>query len=84
MITDIILIFLFITIFLLGLFILLTSHHPEALSTVFIANFQLSERGTTFSLFTEIIIVLILFEFYRQLAMRSPLSFVQNIITYMR
>lgn len=76
----IILIFLFITIFLLGLFILLTSHHPEALSTVFIANFQLSERGTTFSLFTEIIIVLILFEFYRQLAMRSPLSFVQNII----
>ena len=76
----IILVFLFITIFLLGLFILLTSHHPEALSTLFIANFQLSERGTTFSLFIEIIIVLILFEFYRQLAMRSPLSFVQNII----
>lgn len=76
----IILIFLFITIFLLGLFILLTSHHPEMLSTIFIANFQLSERGTTFSLFVEVIIVQVLFEFYRQLASRSPLSFVQNIV----
>lgn len=75
-----VLIFLFISIFLIGLFVLLTSHHPEALSLLFITNFQLSERGTTFPLFIEILIVLILFEFYRQLASRSPLSFVQNII----
>ena len=73
-------IFLFISIFLLGLFVLLTSHHPEALSIPFITNFQLTERGTTFPLIIEIIIVLIMFEFYRQLASRSPLSFVQNII----
>lgn len=75
-----VLIFLFLTIFLLGLFVLLTSHHPEALSVPFITNFQISERGTTFPLIIEIIIVLILFEAYRQLASRSPLSFVQNII----
>ena len=73
-------IFLFLSIFLLGLFVLLTSHHPEALSLPFITNFQISERGTTFSLIIEIIIVLVMFEFYRQLASRSPLSFVQNII----
>ncbi|MBE6131120.1 MAG: spore germination protein [Erysipelotrichaceae bacterium] len=75
-----VLIFLFLTIFLVGLFVLLTSHHPEALSVPFITNFQISERGTTFPLIIEIIIVLILFEAYRQLASRSPLSFVQNII----
>lgn len=75
-----VLVFLFLAIFLLGLFVLLTSHHPESLSVPFITNFQLSERGTTFPLIIEIIIVLILFEFYRQLASRSPLSFVQNII----
>lgn len=75
-----ILIFLFLAIFLLGLFVLLTSHHPESLSVPFITNFQISERGTTFPLIIEVIIVLILFEFYRQLASRSPLSFVQNII----
>ena len=75
-----ILIFLFLSIFSLGLFILLTSHHPETLSIPFITNFQLTERGTTFPLILEIIIVLIMFEFYRQLASRSPLSFVQNII----
>lgn len=75
-----ILIFLFISIFSLGLFVVLSSHHPESLSTVFIANFQLTERGTTFPLITELIIVLILFEFYRQMTSRSPLSFVQNII----
>lgn len=75
-----VLIFLFISIFLIGLFVLLTSHHPESLSVPFITNFQLSERGTTFPLITEILIVLVLFEFYRQLASRSPLSFVQNII----
>ena len=75
-----IIIFLFLSIFLLGLFVLLTSHHPEALSIPLITNFQLTERGTTFPLIFEIIIVLIMFEFYRQLASRSPLSFVQNII----
>lgn len=75
-----VLIFLFLAIFLLGLFVLLTSHHPESLSVPFITNFQISERGTTFPLIIEVIIVLILFEFYRQLASRSPLSFVQNII----
>lgn len=75
-----VLIFLFLAIFLLGLFVLLTSHHPESLYIPFITNFQISERGTTFPLIIEIIIVLVLFEFYRQLASRSPLSFVQNII----
>ncbi len=75
-----ILIFMFISLFSLGLFIVLSCHHPEALTTIFIANLQLTERGTTFPLFLEIIIVLILFEFYRQLTSRSPLSFVQNII----
>ena len=47
---------------------------------MFIANFQLSERGTIFPLIFEIIIILVSFEFYRQMVSRSPLSFVQNII----
>jgi hypothetical protein len=75
-----IILFLFTTIFSIGLFIVLTSHHPEALSTLFISNFQISERGTILPLVFEIIVILILFEFYRQMVSRSPLSFVQNII----
>lgn len=75
-----ILLFLFLSIFLLGLFVVVTSHHPQILPTIFIANFQLSERGTTFPLIIEIIVSLVLFELYRVISSRGSLSFVQNII----
>lgn len=72
--------FFFIAIFMLGLFISLLNFHPSFLSTILIANIQLTERGTTFPLFVEIIIVLFLFEFYRFATSRSPSNFVQNIV----
>lgn len=72
--------FFFIAIFMLGVFISLLNFHPSFLSTILIANIQLTERGTTFPLFVEIIIVLFLFEFYRFATSRSPSNFVQNIV----
>lgn len=71
--------FLFISVFGLGLFVCLTSYHIEFLQPIFIANFQLTEQGTTYSLFIELILVLLLFEFFRHMISRSPVSFVQNI-----
>ena len=65
---------------MLGLFVVVTSHHPQILPTIFIANFQLSERGTAFPLIIEIIVSLVLFELYRVISSRGSLSFVQNII----
>jgi len=69
-----------LSIFLMGLVIALTNFHPTLFSTLFMANIQITERGTTFPLFIESIIVLFLFEFFRLISSRSPNNYVQNII----
>lgn len=72
--------FLLLSLFLIPSFIALTNFNPSFFSTLFMANFQLNERGTTFPLFLESILILIMFEFYRHTTSRSPTNYVQNIV----
>ena len=72
--------FFFFSVFSIGLIIALTNFHPTLFSNLFMANIQITERGTTFPLFIESIIVLFLFEFFRLISSRSPNNYVQNII----
>lgn len=74
------LIFLIFSIFGLGFALAIINYHPDSLTISIISNLKLSERGTNFTIFIEIICILILFEFYRYAASRSPLSYVQNIV----
>ncbi len=73
-------IFFFISIFSLGLIISLTNFNPTFFSTLFMSNIQITERGTTFPLFIECLIVLFLFETFRLISSRTPNNYVQNII----
>lgn len=72
--------FFFTALFLLGFFLSLINFSPTFLSTLLIANIQLTERGTTFPLFIESIAILCMFEFYRLTTSRSPTNYVQNIV----
>lgn len=72
--------FYFISIFSLGLFTAIVNFHPNDLLLTLISNIQLSDKGTSFSMILEILIVLFLFEFYRLTVSRSPNNFVQNIV----
>lgn len=72
--------FFYLSLFSIGFIIALTNFHPTLFSTLFMSNLQITERGTTFPLFIESIIVLFLFEFFRLISSRSPNNYVQNII----
>ena len=72
--------FYFIAVFSLGLFTAIVNFHPNDLLLTFVSNIQLSDKGTSFSMILEILIVLFLFEFYRLTVSRSPNNFVQNIV----
>lgn len=72
--------FFFTSLFLLSLFVALINFNPTFFSTLFMANIQLNERGTTFPFFIESILILMMFEFYRLTTSRSPNNYVQNIV----
>lgn len=72
--------FFFISIFFLGLVIALTNFNPTFFSTLFMSSMQITERGTTFPIFIECLIVLFLFETFRLISSRAPNNYVQNII----
>lgn len=75
-----IMIFLFISLFLMGLFIAIINFHPGILSLSFLANVIITERGTNWPMFYEVLIVYFLFEFYRFATSRSTYNYIQNII----
>ncbi len=75
-------IFLVISVFLLGFFISIINYHTSFLSPVFIANIQSTERGTSFPIFIEILIILFLYEFYRYATSRSPQNYIQSIVIF--
>ena len=72
--------FFFLSLFLLSFLVSLINFNPTFFSTLFMANIQLNERGTTFPFFIESILILLMFEFYRLTTSRSPNNYVQNII----
>lgn len=75
-----ILLFLAISLFGLGLMISIINYHPDSLTISILSNLKLTERGTSFTIFLEISAILILFEFYRFAASRSSPTYIQNIV----
>lgn len=73
-------VFFFIAMFLMGLFISIINFHSGTLSVSLLANIKITERGTSWSMFFEVLIVYFLFEFYRFATSRSPNNYIQNII----
>jgi spore germination protein KA len=67
---------------MLGFFISLMNFHTSIFSPIFIANIQLTERGTSFPIFIEILIILFLYDFYRYATSRSPQNYVQSIVIF--
>ena len=78
-----VLLFLFISVFLLGLYVAVTNFHTSSLTIYALSNLKLTERGTTLPMLTEIIIVLILFDLYRYATSRSSNGYIQNIIIFL-
>ena len=64
----------------MGLFISIINFHRGALSIAFLANVQITEKGTNWPMFVEVMIVYLLFEFYRFSTSRSTNNYIQNII----
>lgn len=75
-----IIVFLIISLFSMGLFIAIINYHPSIIPLPFLANIKITERGTSWSMFIEVIIVYFLFEFYRFATSRSVNNYIQNII----
>lgn len=75
-------ILLIISVFMLGFFISIMNFHTSLFSPIFIANIQLTERGTSFPIFIEILIILFLYDFYRYATSRSPQNYVQSIVIF--
>lgn len=75
-----IILFIFTSLFLPSIFLVLSSHHPEILSSSFLENLIDTEQKTTFSLIIEIIIVLSIFEFYRLVSTRSSKTVAESVI----
>ena len=62
----------------MGLFIAIISFHRGTLSISLLANIQTTEKGTNWPTFVEVIIVYLLFEFYRFSTSRSTNNYIQN------
>lgn len=73
-------IFFLFAVFFMGLFIAIINFHRDVLSGNLLANIQITERGTNWPMFVEVIIVYFLFEFYRFSTSRSTNNYIQNII----
>lgn len=75
-----IIIFMFIAIFMMGLFIALINYHTSIIPLPLLVNIKITERGTSWPMFFEVLIVYFLFEFYRFTTSRSTNNYIQNII----
>lgn len=73
-------IFFIFAVFFMGLFIAVINFHRDVLSGNLLANIQITERGTNWPMFVEVLIVYFLFEFYRFSTSRSTNNYIQNII----
>ncbi|MCL2521635.1 MAG: spore germination protein [Erysipelotrichales bacterium] len=75
-----VLVALFISVFWLGIMASFYTFHSTNLSLLMIATLQVTQRGVIFSAFNEILILLLLFELYQLVGLRSPGFTVQSIV----
>ncbi len=73
-------VFFIFAVFFMGFFISIINFHRDVLSLSLLANIQITEKGTNWPMFIEVIIVYLLFEFYRFSTSRSTNNYIQNII----
>lgn len=78
-----VLMFLIISVFLLGFYVALINYHTSSLTIYSLSNLKLTEKGTTLPMFLEISIILMLFELYRYATSRSSSGYIQNIIIFL-
>ena len=78
-----VLLFLIISVFLLGFYVALINFHTSSLTIYSLSNLKLTEKGTTLPMFLEISIILMLFELYRYATSRSSSGYIQNIIIFL-
>ena len=78
-----VLLFLIVSVFLLGFYVALTNYHTSSLTIYSLSNLKLTEKGTTLPMFLEISIILMLFELYRYATSRSSSGYIQNIIIFL-
>ena len=77
---GLIIFFLLTSIFLLGFFTAMINYNLNSFTLNVLSSIKVSERGTTLPMFLEVLLVLIIFEFYRFTTSRSSPGYVQNII----
>lgn len=78
-----VILFMFISVFLLGIYVAITNFHSSSLTIYALSNLKLTERGTTLPMLSEILIVLLLFDLYRYATSRSSNGYIQNIIIFL-
>ncbi len=78
-----VLMFLIVSVFLLGFYVALINYHTSSLTIYSLSNLKLTEKGTTLPMFLEISIILMLFELYRYATSRSSSGYIQNIIIFL-
>ena len=80
---TLVILFMFISVFLLGIYVAITNFHSSSLTIYALSNLKLTERGTTLPMLSEILIVLLLFDLYRYATSRSSNGYIQNIIIFL-
>ena len=80
---SLVILFMFISVFLLGIYVAITNFHSSSLTIYALSNLKLTERGTTLPMLSEILIVLLLFDLYRYATSRSSNGYIQNIIIFL-
>ena len=78
-----VLLFLIISVYLLGFYVALINYHTSSLTIYSLSNLKLTEKGTTLPMYLEISIILMLFELYRYATSRSSSGYIQNIIIFL-
>lgn len=62
----------FVAIFLPGVYLAAATHHPEVLARALLLNLIANAEATPFSLFGEMIIVILMFEILKEAGLRLP------------
>ncbi|RXZ76680.1 spore germination protein [Paenibacillaceae bacterium] len=68
-----------VSVFLPGFYISLTNFHPEQIPIPLLATVSIARLGLPFSLFQEMVLILILMEILREAGIRLPTAFGQTL-----
>lgn len=70
----------FVSVFLLGIYIMMINYHSNCLSLQVISEVKTASKGSTLPLIGEIIFIIFIFEFLRIASSKTPSSNIQNLV----